>query len=88
MIRADARLGVSVSHTTCPMRPGEQDGVNYHFISREEFEAMIGRDEFLEHADVFGNYYGTSQVWVEQTLARGVTSSWKSTGRARPRYEG
>ncbi|MGM0571036.1 guanylate kinase [Marinobacter sp.] len=71
MIRADARLGVSVSHTTRPMRPGEQDGVNYHFVSREAFEDMIRRDEFLEHADVFGNYYGTSQVWVEQTLAQG-----------------
>lgn len=71
MIKADERLGVSVSHTTRPMRQGEQDGVNYHFVSREAFEAMILQDQFLEHADVFGNYYGTSQVWVEQTLAQG-----------------
>jgi guanylate kinase len=53
------------------MRDGEQDGVNYHFISRDEFEAMIARGDFLEHADVFGNYYGTSQVWVRETLATG-----------------
>lgn len=71
MLRNDDKLGVSVSHTTRPMREGEQDGVNYHFVSRDEFEAMIGRGDFLEHADVFGNYYGTSQVWVRETLARG-----------------
>lgn len=71
MLRQDSRLGVSVSHTTRPMRAGEQDGVNYHFVRRDEFEAMIGRGEFLEHADVFGNYYGTSQVWVRETLAKG-----------------
>ncbi|MDX1635318.1 MAG: guanylate kinase [Marinobacter sp.] len=71
LVADDPRLGVSVSHTTRPMRRGEEDGVNYHFVSRETFEAMIGRNEFLEHADVFGNYYGTSQVWVEQTLNEG-----------------
>lgn len=71
MLRNDEKLGVSVSHTTRPMREGEQHGVNYHFVSRDEFEAMIGRGDFLEHADVFGNYYGTSQVWVRETLAKG-----------------
>ncbi len=71
MLRRDRELGVSVSHTTRPMRAGEQDGVNYHFVSRADFEAMITRGDFLEHADVFGNYYGTSQVWVKQRLAQG-----------------
>ncbi|MEP1216710.1 MAG: guanylate kinase [Marinobacter sp.] len=71
MLEQDEKIGVSVSHTTRPMRVGEQDGINYHFVSRDEFEAMIARGDFLEHADVFGNYYGTSQVWVNQTLARG-----------------
>lgn len=71
MLRNDEKLGVSISHTTRPMREGEQNGVNYHFVSRDEFEAMIGRGDFLEHADVFGNYYGTSQVWVRETLAKG-----------------
>ncbi|MBD3640495.1 MAG: guanylate kinase [Marinobacter sp.] len=71
MLKNDAKLGVSISHTTRPMREGEQDGVNYHFVSRDEFESMIARGDFLEHADVFGNYYGTSQVWVRETLARG-----------------
>lgn len=71
MLSRDEKLGVSVSHTTRPMREGEQDGVNYHFVSRESFEAMIARGDFLEHADVFGNYYGTSHIWVRETLAKG-----------------
>jgi guanylate kinase len=65
-------IKVSVSHTTRPMRDGEEDGVHYHFSSREEFEAMRDRGEFLEHADVFGNYYGTSQVWLQEQLDQGV----------------
>lgn len=71
MLRSDSKLGVSVSHTTRPRRDGEQDGENYHFVDRAEFEAMIARGDFLEHADVFGNYYGTSQVWVREKLAKG-----------------
>jgi guanylate kinase len=65
-------LRVSVSHATRPMRPGEQDGVNYHFVDEQHFLDMLGREEFLEHARVFGNLYGTSQVWVEQQLEAGI----------------
>lgn len=57
-------IGVSVSHTTRPRRPGEIDGVNYHFTDREEFVRLIGEGAFLEHAEVFGNLYGTSRDWV------------------------
>ena len=64
-------IGVSISHTTRGQRPGEADGVNYHFVGRETFLEMAGRGEFLEHADVFGNLYGTSSIWVQDTLARG-----------------
>lgn len=64
-------IGVSVSHTTRAQRPGEVDGVNYHFTDRDTFQAMIGRGEFLEQAEVFGNLYGTSKTWVEQTLHGG-----------------
>jgi guanylate kinase len=71
LLDAQPRVRVSVSHTTRPMRPGEVDGVNYHFVEREAFLETLGRDEFLEHAEVFGNLYGTSQRWVEQTLADG-----------------
>ena len=71
LLESDERILVSVSHTTRTMRPGEQDGVNYHFVDRAQFTAMIERSEFLEHAQVFDNFYGTSQIWVEQTLAAG-----------------
>lgn len=64
-------LQVSVSHTTRPIRPGETDGINYHFVTEAEFSAMLDRAAFLEHAQVFGNFYGTSQHWVEEQLAAG-----------------
>lgn len=65
-------LRVSVSHTTRPQRPGEIDGVNYHFIDRARFEAMLLDGSFLEEAEVFGNLYGTSQQWVEDMLEAGI----------------
>ena len=71
LLEAEPRVRVSVSHTTRAMRPGEVDGVNYHFVSREQFTTMLEQDAFLEHAQVFDNFYGTSQHWVEQTLAEG-----------------
>lgn len=64
-------LRVSVSHTTRAMRPGEVDGLNYHFVSREAFIEQVGHGDFLEHAEVFGNLYGTSQSAVEKVLAEG-----------------
>lgn len=65
-------LVLSVSHTTRPARPGEVEGQDYHFVSQQEFSDMLGRAEFLEHAQVFGNLYGTSQAWVEKQLAAGL----------------
>ena len=67
-----APMQVSVSHTTRQPRPGEEDGVHYHFVSREQFEALIEQGVFFEYAEVFGNYYGTSRVTIEQTLHRGI----------------
>ncbi|WP_461481658.1 guanylate kinase [Porticoccus sp.] len=64
-------ITVSVSHTTRPMRPGERDGVNYHFVDENTFMTMLGASAFLEHARVFNNYYGTSRDWVAQTLDSG-----------------
>lgn len=63
---------ISVSYTTRAPRPGEQDGVHYHFIAPAEFEAMIGRGEFLEHAQVFGQRYGTGRAVTEALLRKGV----------------
>jgi guanylate kinase len=71
LIDAEPNIRVSVSHTTRGMRPGEVDSVNYNFVSREEFVHMLEHGDFLEHAEVFGNLYGTSQRWVQQTLADG-----------------
>ena len=71
LLKRTPRLGVSVSHTTRPMRPGEVNGVNYHFVSHAEFEKMLESSAFLEHAQVFDNFYGTSQQWVESQLAAG-----------------
>lgn len=68
LVESDPKLGVSVSHTTRPARPGEVDGVNYNFVSKETFVELIGQDAFLEHAEVFGNFYGTSKAWVEDQL--------------------
>lgn len=61
-------LGVSISHTTRQKRPGEVDGVNYHFVERPHFEQLIQESSFLEYAEVFGNLYGTSRPWVERQL--------------------
>ncbi|AHL73935.1 guanylate kinase [Stutzerimonas stutzeri] len=71
LLDAQPQVRVSVSHTTRPMRPGEVDGVNYHFVSRADFLERLEHGEFLEHAEVFGNLYGTSQRWLEQTLSEG-----------------
>ena len=65
-------IQVSVSHTTRPMRPGEQDGQSYHFVTQAAFEEMLNRAAFLEHARVFNHYYGTSQQWVDEKLATGT----------------
>jgi guanylate kinase len=64
-------LEFSVSYTTRPRRGSEQNGREYYFISRDEFERMIGQGEFLEHADVFGNYYGTARRFLREAEMRG-----------------
>ncbi|WKJ90549.1 guanylate kinase [Methylomonas montana] len=65
-------LAVSVSHTTRAMRSGEQDGVDYFFVSADDFKTMIEHQAFLEHAQVFDNFYGTAQQTVEDNLAQGL----------------
>ncbi|RLA40976.1 MAG: guanylate kinase [Gammaproteobacteria bacterium] len=71
LLEKSTGLQVSISHTTRPKRPGEVDGVNYHFVSKEQFQAMLKQQAFLEHAQVFSNSYGTSRQWVDDTLASG-----------------
>ena len=66
-----SNLRFSISYTTRKPRGQEKDGTEYYFISREQFEARIARDEFLEWADVFGNYYGTHQSELDRASADG-----------------
>jgi len=65
-------MQVSVSHTTRDARPGEENGQHYHFVSKAEFETSIKNKAFYEHAEVFGNYYGTSSVAIDEQLAQGI----------------
>src|SRR6185312_3677215 len=71
LLAREPGIALSISHTTRAPRPGDVDGVQYHFVDRATFEAMVARGEFLEHADVFGNYYGTSRGAVEPSLKTG-----------------
>ncbi len=71
LLESEAEVGLSVSHTTRPPRPGEVDGRDYHFIAPPEFERMLQAGEFLESAVIYGNRYGTSQKWIERERAAG-----------------
>ena len=71
LLEREPDIGLSISFTTRPPRPGEESGREYIFVTREEFAAMVTRGEFLEHAEVYGNLYGTSRLWIERTRAKG-----------------
>lgn len=71
MLEADPLLKLSISYTTRAPRPGEQNGREYHFVDRAQFQAMLDRNEFLESAEVYGNWYGTSQTWIESEMRSG-----------------
>ncbi len=72
LIKSLSGIQVSVSHTTRPRRANEKDGENYHFIDEAMFKQMATAGQFIEHAQVFGHYYGTAQSWVEAQLAAGI----------------
>ena len=71
LIESMPNLAFSVSHTTRPPRAGEQHGTHYYFVNQEQFDEMVAADRFLEHATVFGNFYGTSRAAVENMLRQG-----------------
>ena len=71
LLDRDKQLAVAISHTTRPQRPGEVDGTNYHFIDAAQFEGMVEQGAFLEHAQVFGNRYGTSRAAVHSVWQTG-----------------
>jgi guanylate kinase len=85
----DEQLQVSLSHTTRPMRPGEQDGVHYHFVDHERFLHMVETGAFLEHAEVFGNFYGTAEAAVREQLEQGdlvLEIDWQGARQVRARF--
>ena len=87
LVESTPDIDVSVSHTTRPMRPGEQDGIHYHFTDIPTFERMIGEGRFLEHAKVFDNYYGTAMANIEQELEAGrdviLEIDWQGAAQVR-----
>ncbi len=72
LLKKHTDMKVSVSHTTRAKRPGEENGVHYHFVSTDEFKVLIAKDDFFEWAQVFDNYYGTSKQAIESQLDAGI----------------
>jgi len=91
LLENDSGIALSVSATTRPPRPGEIEGKDYFFVSNEAFGLMVNRSQFLEHAKVFGNYYGTPRAPVEEALARGsdvlFDIDWQGTQQLRQNAE-
>ncbi len=87
MLAADPGLRLSVSYTTRAPRPGEVNGVHYHFVDLEGFRERLLRGDFLESAEVYGNYYGTSQSWIEQQTREGhdilLEIDWQGAAQVR-----
>lgn len=87
LLEKDPAIRLSVSYTTRAPRPGEVDGAHYHFVGKDEFQARLGKGEFLESAEVYGNYYGTSQPWIEAEMADGrdilLEIDWQGAAQVR-----
>jgi guanylate kinase len=87
LLEQTENIGVSVSHTTRAKREGEQDGVDYNFIDKDLFVAMVEKGAFLEHAQVFDNYYGTAVENIEAKLKQGedviLEIDWQGAAQVR-----
>jgi len=87
LVEREPQLRVSVSHTTRTQRSGEEDGVNYHFIDEAEFMTMLQAGNFFESAQVYGNHYGTSQLWINEQLQAGfdviLEIDWQGAAQVR-----
>ena len=87
LLEINPLINLSVSYTTRNPRPGEIDGRDYHFVSRETFVAMMKNGEFLESAEVYGNLYGTSQRWIEKEIEQGrdilLEIDWQGAAQVR-----
>jgi guanylate kinase len=87
LLKSNTQIALSISYTTRAPRPGEINGKDYHFISREMFLEMAKDGDFLESAEVYGNLYGTSQPWIEKELASGrdilLEIDWQGAAQVR-----
>jgi guanylate kinase len=87
LLNSNKQIALSVSYTTRAPRPGETNGKEYHFVSRDKFLEMAQNGDFLESAEVYGNLYGTSQSWIEQQLASGrdilLEIDWQGASQVR-----
>lgn len=92
LVEADRGIQVSISHTTRPSRPGECNGVDYHFVPEADFGRMIEAGAFLEHARVFDNFYGTAEAAVRAQLASGqdvvLEIDWQGARQVRQHIAG
>jgi len=92
LLEKDPGIRVSISSTTRSPRPGEEDGRAYHFVDVQHFLDMVGRGEFLEWAEVHGNYYGTSKRWIEDEMAAGrdvlLEIDWQGAQQVRKAFPG
>jgi guanylate kinase len=92
LLAADSAIALSISYTTRPARPGETQGREYHFVSVEDFRAREAKSEFLESAEVHGNLYGTSRVWIEEKLRLGsdvlLEIDWQGARQVRSHFPG
>ena len=92
LLESDPAICLSISTTTRPPRPGEQDGREYHFVDVPVFLERIGGGEFLEWAEVHGNYYGTSKRWIESQIAEGrdvlLEIDWQGAQQVRKAFPG
>jgi len=90
LLERDQGLALAISFTTRAPRPGEQDGVHYHFIDMDRFVRMVGAGEFLEHAQVFGNRYGTAEATVRSEIDQGndllLEIDWQGARQVRDRF--
>jgi guanylate kinase len=92
LLASEAALRLSISHTTRKQRPTEADGREYHFVTVPQFQALIARGELLEHAQVFGNFYGTARAFVDAELRAGhdvvLEIDWQGAQQVRARMPG
>jgi guanylate kinase len=90
LVESRQDVGLAVSHTTRPLRPGEEEGIDYYFVDKAKFESMIAADQFIEHATVFGNHYGTSVTAIETLISRGkhaiLDIDWQGARNVRRKY--